>query len=270
MLVFLRTLLLILISVYVIVLIAAISFSEQLIFQPPRSGYRDSAAVLKLTSSGGAKISATYLANPRATFTILFSHGNAEDIGYDAPLLEEIRDAGFSVFAYDYQGYGTSQGKPTEQHAYDDEDAAYNYLVETMRVQPNKVIAFGRSVGSGPATDLAARHVVAGLILQSPFTSAFRVVTKVSILPFDRFNNLRKIKKVRCPVLIIHGTHDTVIDASHGRELFAAANEPKQALWVEGADHNDLESVAGKQYADSLKTFANLIQQQSDTASQKR
>ena len=263
MLIFLRTSLLILIGVYVAILIVAIFFSEQLIFQPPPPGYRDNTAVLKLTTSSGAKISATYLANPAAAFTVLFRHGNAEDIGYDVPLFEQIRDAGFSVFAYDYEGYGTSEGRPTEQHAYDDddEDVAYSYLVQAMHVQPSRIIAFGRSVGTGPATDLASRRHVAGLILQSPFLSAFRVMTRVSVFPFDRFNNLRKIKNVHCPVLIIHGTQDAVINVAHGKELFAVANDPKQALWVEGANHNDVELVAGGRYSNSLTAFADFIQQ---------
>ena len=133
--------------------------------------------------------------------------------------------------------------------------------METMHIQPNRIIAFGRSVGSGPAADLASRRPVAGLILESAFTSAFRVMTRVSILPFDKFDNLRKIKTVHCSVLIIHGTQDSVINASHGRELFAAANEPKQALWVQGANHNDVAFVGGARYADSLKEFARVIQQ---------
>jgi fermentation-respiration switch protein FrsA (DUF1100 family) len=257
---FLRGLLLIVIGIYLVALLVAVFFSEQLIFQPQRAGYRDNAGILKLTSSGGAKISATYLANPDAIFTVLFSHGNAEDIGDDQPLLERIRAAGFAVLAYDYQGYGTSEGKPTEHHAYDDEDAAYNFLVQTMHIQPTKIIAFGRSVGSGPAADLASRRPVAGLILESAFTSAFRVMTRVSILPFDRFDNLQKVKKVHCPVLIIHGAQDSVINVVHGRKLFAAANEPKQALWVEGANHNDVAFVGGDRYSDSLKAFAILVQ----------
>jgi len=132
--------------------------------------------------------------------------------------------------------------------------------VQTLHIQPNKIIAFGRSVGGGPATDLAARRQVAGLVLESSFTSAFRVLTRIRILPFDRFNNLRKIKKVHCPVLIIQGTLDSVISPSHGKTLFAAANSPKQALWVEGANHNDVALVAGRQYSESLSKFADLVQ----------
>jgi pimeloyl-ACP methyl ester carboxylesterase len=256
----LRGVLVVLIGIYLITLLAAVFYSERMIFQPQQAGYRDNDAILKLTSSGGAKISATYLPNPDATFTMLFSHGNAEDIGDDRAHLARIRDAGFAVFAYDYQGYGTSEGKPSERHAYDDEDAAYNFLVQTMHIQPTKIIAFGRSLGSGPAVDLASRRPVAGLILESAFTSTFRVMTRISVFPFDRFDNLHKIKKVRCPLLIIHGTQDSVINAVHGRELFAAANEPKRALWVEGANHNDVAVVGGAQYSDALKAFAILIQ----------
>ena len=249
------------IGVYLIALVTAAFFSDRIIFQPPQAGYRFPRGMLRLTSSDGAKISATYLPNPEAVFTVLFSHGNAEDIGDDQPLLERIGAAGFAVFAYDYQGYGTSEGRASEQHAYEDEEAAYNFLVQSMHVQPNRIIVFGRSVGSGPACDLASRHPVAGLILESAFTSAFRVMTGVRVLPFDKFDNLRKIKSARCPVLIIHGTEDSVISISHGKKLFAAANEPKQAIWIQGANHNDVAFIGGTPYSDSLKEFATLIQQ---------
>jgi hypothetical protein len=257
---FLRGVLLVAIGVYLTALVGAVFLSERLIFQPQQAGYRDNAAILKLTSADGAKISATFLPNPDSAYTVLFSHGNAEDIGDVQPQLELIRDAGFSVFAYDYQGYGTSEGKSTERYAYDDENAAYNYLVQTMHIQPTKIIAFGRSVGSGPAADLASRRPVAGLILESAFTSTFRVMTRVAVFPFDRFDNLDKVKKLHRPVLIIHGTHDSVINVVHGRELFAAANEPKQALWVEGANHNDVALIGGARYFDALKAFAIMIQ----------
>src|SRR5215470_6596453 len=128
MIAFIRGLLLIAAGLYLIALTAA-AFSDRIIFQPQKAGYRDRPGILRLTSTDGAKISATFLANSKAVFTVLFSHGNAEDIGDDQPLLERIRSAGFSVFAYDYQGYGTSEGRPSERHAYQDEDAAYDFLV---------------------------------------------------------------------------------------------------------------------------------------------
>ena len=92
-------------------------------------------------------------------------------------------------------------------------------------------------------------------------------MTRVQVLPFDKFDNLGKIKSVHCPVLIIHGTKDSVINIAHGRELFAAANEPKQALWIEGANHNDVAFLGGTRYSESLKAFATLIQQWQTQAS---
>jgi pimeloyl-ACP methyl ester carboxylesterase len=257
---FFRGLLAVVFGAYLIIALIAAFFSDQMIFQPQPAGYRDDEGIIKLVSSNGAKISARYLANPNATFTMLFSHGNAEDIGDDEIFLQGIRSAGFSVFAYDYQGYGTSEGKPTERRVYGDVEAAYTYLVEDLHVQPNRIISFGRSLGGGPATDLAFHRPIAGLVLESSFTSAFRVLTRVPLLPFDRFNNLSKITRLHCPVLIIHGIQDSVIKVSHGRELFAAANDPKQALWVEGANHNDVPYYAGNRYSDSLKKFSQLVQ----------
>lgn len=87
-------------------------------------------------------------------------------------------------------------------------------------------------------------------------------MTGIRVLPFDTFDNLSKIKSVRCPVLVIHGTEDSVINSSHGKELFAAANQPKRALWVEGAPHNDVAFIGGTRYFDALRMFATLIQQQ--------
>jgi len=234
-------------------------FADSIIFQPPSAGYRDDASVLKVTSFDGARISAKYFPNANATFTLLFSHGNAEDIGYDTPLLEAIRDAGFSVFAYDYQGYGTSEGKPSEEHVYEDNESAYIYLTNNLHVPPGRIIAFGRSLGAAAAVDLAARHPVAGLIMESAFTSAFRVLTRIALLPFDKFPNLAKIRKVRCPVLVIHGKSDDIISFHHGQTLFAAANEPKLSYWVEQAGHNDLAMVAGGRYFEELRKFAQLV-----------
>jgi fermentation-respiration switch protein FrsA (DUF1100 family) len=230
--------------------------SEGLIFLPHRSSYKDTADIVKLTSTNGNRISALYLLNPSARYTLLVSHGNAEDLGDDRYWLEDLRHAGFSVLGYDYQGYGTSQGKPGEKESYDDEQAAYDYLTTNLKIPAERIIILGRSVGSGPAVHLAARRPAAGLVLQSPFLSAYRVMTQVPLLPFDRFLNYKDIRRVHCPVLVIHGTRDQVINRWHGKKLYELANQPKQFLWVEGAGHNDLEMVAGKAYFSALKNFA--------------
>jgi fermentation-respiration switch protein FrsA (DUF1100 family) len=95
--------------------------------------------------------------------------------------------------------------------------------------------------------------------MESAFTSAFRVLTRIEILPFDKFPNIAKIKKVRCPVLLIHGREDDIVNFYHGQVLFAAANEPKRSYWVEQAGHNDLALVAGRRYFEELRNFADSI-----------
>jgi fermentation-respiration switch protein FrsA (DUF1100 family) len=164
-----------------------------------------------------------------------------------------------NVLTYDYQGYGTSNGSPSEENAYAAIDAAYGYLLTEKRVDPKRIILHGRSLGGGVAVDLASRKPVAGLILESTFTTAFRVVTRYPIVPFDKFENIKKIDKVACPVLVIHGTDDWNIPSYHGRLLFKAANEPKQALWVEGAGHNNVVYTNEKLYLDTMRSFVQTL-----------
>ncbi|HEY9803125.1 MAG TPA: alpha/beta hydrolase [Leptolyngbyaceae cyanobacterium] len=254
-----RRLLKSLIFIYLFFAVYVYLRSDSIIFLPQPSSYQDTQEIFKLKSGGETKISAVHLVNPTAKYTILYAHGNAEDLGEIKQFIEQLRDLGFNVLAYDYRGYGTSEGIPTENHAYQDIDAAYNYLIKDLKILPKHIIVFGRSVGGGSAVDLAARQPIGGLILESTFTSAFRVVVPIKILPFDKFNNLQKIKAVRCPVLIIHGQADEIIPVTHGQKLYETAPSPKLSLWVENATHNDVFWVAGQRYRNILKDFANLV-----------
>lgn len=173
--------------------------------------------------------------------------------------MRDIRDSGFAIFACDYQGYGTSQGKPSEYNVYRDSSAAYGYLTEQLRVPPKLIILYGRSVGGGPAVDLAARQSVGSLVVESSFVSVFRVLTRIPLFPFDKFVNVDKIGKVRSPVLVIRGKADPVVPFWHGEQLFATAKQPKLNFWVEGAGHNDLMEVAGDRYATTLRRFVGAI-----------
>ena len=245
--------------VFLIVIVFTLSCADEIIFHPPRPGYTDKDDVIKLTTADGKMISAMYFAKKGAEFTILFSHGNAEDIGQNREFFRLLNEWGFSVFAYDYHGYGTSQGRPSEKNVYLDADAAWRYLVDDLATEPNRIIIMGRSVGSGPAVYLTTGTKPAGLILESPLTSIFRVVTRIGILPFDKFDNIAKIAHVHCPVLIISGEADKIVGIRHGKALYEKANEPKQHLWVPGAGHNNLLWIAGDSYRQSLDEFVRLI-----------
>ncbi|HEX6280174.1 MAG TPA: alpha/beta hydrolase, partial [Pyrinomonadaceae bacterium] len=166
---------------------------------------------------------------------------------------------GFAVLAYDYRGYGTSAGAPSEEKSYEDIDAAYRYLTEELRVLPGKIILHGRSLGGGPSTDLAARRPVGGLILESTFTTAFRTVTRYQLVPFDKFRNLDKLALSKCPVLVIHGKDDRTIGFHHGEALFDSAPGMKYSLWVDNAGHNDLADVAGESYLNAIRDFSQEL-----------
>ena len=134
------------------------------------------------------------------------------------------------------------------------------YLTKKLGIPANKIIVYGRSVGGGPSIDLASRQPVAGLVIESSFTTAFPVVTRIPIYPFDRFPNIDNIKSINCPVLVMHGNADQVIPFSHGQQLFAIANQPKLSLWVDGAGHLNLLEIAGQKYVKVMGEFIRLVQ----------
>jgi abhydrolase domain-containing protein 17 len=237
-------------------------WSDRMIFLPPRSTYtaRDLPVRLVPAEENRREVAVLYLENPASTFTLLFSHGNGEDLGHLHPFLRELASYGFSVLAFDYRGYGLSSGGPPGELAtYKDIEAVHEYATRVLGIAPHRLLVHGRSVGTGPSLHLATSRPVGGLILESGFTSAFRVMTRVPLLPFDKFPNLERIRTLDVPVLVMHGRRDRVIPFRMGAQLFDAAPEPKQRLWVETAGHNDLAWVAGERYAEALRSFAALV-----------
>jgi len=245
--------------VYVSLAVYAWLLADRLIFLPRPSSYGPTDDMLRLTTPDGATLYAVYLPNPAARFTLLYSHGNAEDLGDAMPDLERLRDLGYAVFSYDYRGYGFSSGRPSTKGVCSDAETAYRYLREALELSPERIVPYGRSVGGGPAVHLAATQPVGGLIVQSTFTSAFVVMTRVPILPFDRFRNLALIARVRCPVLVMHGGRDGVVSFSHGMKLYARAPEPKRCLWLPDAGHDSFPGDHEAEYAATLKEFEALL-----------
>lgn len=243
------------VTLYAVLTVAFYFLVELHAYKPPRATYRDTMDVIKLTTQSGARISAVYLPNEQSQYILLVSHGNADDLGTIMPFLRNLHAHGFSVFAYDYEGYGTSGGRPSERHVYEDEQAAYEYLVNTLDIPSNHIIAYGRSLGAAAAIDLATKQKVAGVVVEGGFTSVLRAVTYYPIFLFDRFKNLAKIKQVTVPLLVIHGRQDRNVPFYHGERLYEAANCPKDFLWVDEGGHSDAQLKAGDKYWEKLENI---------------
>eukprot|EP01062_Namystynia_karyoxenos_P041512 TRINITY_DN30256_c0_g1_i1.p1 TRINITY_DN30256_c0_g1~~TRINITY_DN30256_c0_g1_i1.p1 ORF type:complete len:563 (+),score=75.45 TRINITY_DN30256_c0_g1_i1:85-1773(+) len=199
--------------------------------------------------------------------TLLVLHGNGESLGPSVGWYEELaRRSRCDVFAVEYEGYGIAEGVPSEAGCYRCATAALHYL-ELAGVRLEDVVVFGRSLGSGPAVDLAGRYPgqLGGLILQSPLASLLSTqcicgCCAPHMRGLDRFHNRDKIRGVTCPVFIIHGEADRVVPARNGRELLALVQRPYQPLWVPEAGHNDLVSVLGKRnYYRQLREFLRYV-----------
>ncbi|XP_063781881.1 alpha/beta hydrolase domain-containing protein 17C isoform X2 [Pseudophryne corroboree] len=193
---------------------------------------------------------------PGSRYTLLFSHGNAVDLGQMCSFYIGLGSRiNCNVFSYDYSGYGVSSGKPSEKNLYADIEAAWHALRTRYAINPENIILYGQSIGTVPTVDLASRYECAAVILHSPLMSGLRVAfpdTRKTYC-FDAFPSIDKISKVTSPVLIIHGTEDEVIDFSHGLAMYERCPRAVEPLWVEGAGHNDIELYA--QYLERLKQF---------------
>lgn len=211
-----------------------------------------------LTVRDGVKLNAWWIAAPGARLVTVFFHGNAGNLTHRIGHMHAIIAAGSSLLLPDYRGYGRSEGKPSEAGLYMDGDAAYQWLIDQGHA-PERIVIQGESLGTAVAVELAARRVCAGVVLEAPFNSASRVAAR--ILPFlgplimRGFDSKGKIGKAGAPLLFMHGDRDEVIPYELGRDLFAAAAEPKTFWTVAGAGHNDLLEVAGDGYRQHLAAF---------------
>uniref|UniRef100_A0A7N0RAB6 Serine aminopeptidase S33 domain-containing protein n=1 Tax=Kalanchoe fedtschenkoi TaxID=63787 RepID=A0A7N0RAB6_KALFE len=223
--------------------------------------HRENVDVLKLRNRRGNEIVAVYVRYPMATTTLLYSHGNAADIGQMYELFIELSiHLKVNIFGYDYSGYGQSTGKPSENSTYADIEAAYRCLEETYGTKQEDIILYGQSVGSGPTVDLAARLPrLKAIVLHSPILSGLRVMYPVKhTYWFDIYKNVDKIQSVKCPVLVIHGTADEVVDWSHGKKLWELCQVRYEPLWIKGGNHCDLEVYPD--YLKHLKKFVATVE----------
>jgi fermentation-respiration switch protein FrsA (DUF1100 family) len=268
---------------YALVVLLAWLLQERLAFPAPRAPVPDPARLgiangerIELVSGDGTKLVGWYL-GPRTTQdgqrrtttggedtsrvpALLWFYGNGESIAGIAPVLREFQPPGTALLVVDYPGYGGSGGRATEAALYAAADAAYRALASRPGVDPRRIHVYGRSLGSAIATYTAAHHPVARVILESPFTSAAAMARHLyCFLP--RFalrlslDNVATIRRVRCPVLLLHGTDDRLVPTAMGMAVAAAAQGPVEVVLIHGAGHNDTYAVGGRDYRDKVWAF---------------
>ncbi|MFC3609729.1 alpha/beta hydrolase [Stutzerimonas tarimensis] len=214
--------------------------------------------------------------------TLLYLHGVRWNLTGHLFRIEQLRDFGFSVLAIDYRGFGRSRGGiPSETSVYADARVAWEYL-KTLQPDPAKRLIYGHSLGGAVAVDLAAALAresvgqlpeVVGVIVESTFTSlgeAAAVVIDTSLpvhwLLTQRFDSAAKVNRIGVPLLVVHGTEDNYVPARLGEALYEAADQPKQLLLVEGANHNNSMRLARRSYADAIAALLGAGQLQFEMA----
>eukprot|EP01095_Lingulamoeba_sp_RSL-Kostka_P006737 TRINITY_DN2128_c0_g1_i1.p1 TRINITY_DN2128_c0_g1~~TRINITY_DN2128_c0_g1_i1.p1 ORF type:complete len:270 (+),score=87.57 TRINITY_DN2128_c0_g1_i1:233-1042(+) len=235
---------------------------SSLVFLPPHPSYtKDDSRVKFINGENGNDIpimtfKGTTSENP---YYILFTHGNAEDIGQSADWYRIIATStDTNVIAYDYSGYGhNSETQPSESNCYADAISVYKYIKEDLNVPDKRIIVYGRSLGSGNTCELGQKFQPGGVILQSPIASTLHVVSAaLTYIPgFNMFANYKKINKINSPLLIIHGDKDEVVPYNNGQLLSTKAKNLYKFFTAENCGHNDIEYNIEDQLLTELQEF---------------
>lgn len=205
---------------------------------------------LSVTTNDGERLTVWQLTHDSPRARIVYFHGNGGNLSLWADILVAIAKRGFDVVAFDYRGYGTSTGKPTEQGLYRDTEAILALVHDRLRRPDLPVIYWGRSLGATMAAYAASLREPDGLILEAAFPSMRAVVRSNPILwalswfSSYQFPTARFLAHVRAPILLIHGDRDSVIPHALGQQLFEAIDGEKRFVTIPGGDHNDPEPAA--------------------------
>jgi fermentation-respiration switch protein FrsA (DUF1100 family) len=223
---------------------------------PPPAGVEERWIV----AADGPRLHAWYAPAPDRGPLLLWSHGNAGNIDSRRSLLLSLAARGLGVLAYDYRGYGRSDGSPSEAGVYLDAAAAFDDLV-ARGADPSVIVCFGESIGGAVSIELATRRRCGAVIAVSTFTRLADVARlhygPLGSLAGGRFDSLARIPRVSAPVLVAHGDRDEIVPLELGERLFAAARPPKRFLRIAGADHND--ALGRATLLDAIAQFARQV-----------
>jgi hypothetical protein len=219
--------------------------------------YRD----VRLVTDDGVELAAWWIPGPEgARGAVCVSHGNAGSIEGRIPLAQVFHEQGFGVLLYDYRGYGASAGSPSEEGTYRDACAALDWLAREGRFAPERVVAYGESLGGCVAVELARRRRVGALFVEATFTSLPDLGARlypylpVRLLASIHYASLAKIAALEVPVLVAHSPEDEIVPYELGRALFEAAREPKRFLTTAGG-HNAGGFTERQSWRDEVGAF---------------
>lgn len=214
---------------------------------------------LFLNSEAGVKIHAFFIADSGSDQALLYLHGNAGNASHRLPTAVQFAQLGFNVLLIDYQGYGMSEGQPTEAGIYADGKAGLDYLLD-RGFEMGKISLFGRSLGGAVAVDIAQDRALAGVILCSTFSSGSDMAGEMGLgliawLVRNRFNSIEKIKRLKSPLLSLHGDRDGIIPMHLGKKLYTTAPGAKNWFEISGAGHNDIIDAGGARFWQPVVEF---------------
>jgi hypothetical protein len=194
----------------------------------------------------------------------LVSHGNGGNIAYRLPLAFNLLQSGVSVFLYDYEGYGASEGSPSIEAICKDGLSAYDYLIAVKKYQPANIIGYGESVGTGITSYIASQRHFTGIVLQSPYTSLIQAgcdslpwlrLYPHFLFPKPELNNVEIFTHPHPPLLIIHGKRDSILSYHYSEQIMKRALPPAELVLLPHAGHNDAPSVDKDLLMPALKAF---------------
>lgn len=211
---------------------------------PASEGFPE-ASTIRIKTRDGEQLVAWFAPPKDGKPIVLFFHGNAEILAWRVERFKKLTRDGIGLLAVSFRGYAGSTGSPSEAGLIADGEAAYGFAI--ARYPADRIALWGYSLGSGVAVQLAAKHPVAKLVLEAPYTSTADVAAaRYPFMPvrsamLDQFQSIEYIKDVHAPLLILHGAEDHVVPISFGERLFAAANEPKRFVRFPEGGHINLD-----------------------------
>ena len=224
------------------------------LFPAPQSSYTEDTFpgeliwIPRMDNSDIPPIPCLYLSCARGSSKVLlYFHGNAEDVGLAYELMDHLRSTLMvHVIAMEYPGYGIYPGESDSEQVIRDAENIMKYLVEEIKMSSRNILVFGRSIGSGPASWLAAKMNPGALLLMSAYTSIRSVVRSIAgswavFLIKERFNNLELMPRVTCPSFFVHGQLDNLISYDDSQKLHEACSGPCSLILPKDMDHNEFD-----------------------------